>query len=67
MIVEHDFLIWIKNKQNVDRFLIFARSLMNFFEESIFFLKKYLKKFKIITNIIIIAFSKVNFFAATKK
>ncbi|EGT94933.1 hypothetical protein J694_1985 [Acinetobacter sp. 1281984] len=40
---------------------------MNFFEESIFFLKKYLKKFKIITNIIIIAFSKVNFFAATKK
>ncbi|AQU56129.1 hypothetical protein OCUAc20_33650 [Acinetobacter baumannii] len=39
---------------------------MNFFEESIFFLKKYLKKFKIITNIIIIAFSKVNFFAATK-
>lgn len=28
MIVEHDFLIWIKNKQNVDRFLIFARSLL---------------------------------------
>ncbi|MFU8546771.1 hypothetical protein, partial [Acinetobacter junii] len=27
MIVEHDLLIWIKNKQNVDRFLIFARSL----------------------------------------
>jgi len=28
MIVEHDFLMWIKNKQNVDRFLIFARSLL---------------------------------------
>ena len=35
MIVEHDFLMWIKNKQNVDRFLIFARSLLfKFFMES---------------------------------
>ncbi|WP_151973766.1 hypothetical protein [Acinetobacter junii] len=33
MIVEHDFLMWIKNKQNVDRFLIFARSLMNWLVE----------------------------------
>lgn len=31
MIVEHDFLMWIKNKQNVDRFLIFARSLMKLY------------------------------------
>ncbi len=39
MIVEHDFLMWIKNKQNVDRFLIFARSLIKKFELTIDVLK----------------------------
>ena len=33
MIVEHDFLMWIKNKQNVDRFLIFARSLITYIKK----------------------------------
>ena len=39
MIVEHDFLMWIKNKQNVDRFLIFARSLMIIGNKCILFLQ----------------------------
>ena len=48
MIVEHDFLIWIKNKQNVDRFLIFARSLL------LFVIKQVTNNIHITTDVIVL-------------